>query len=128
MVECLTCGGRYEPIQTDGLQYFHACPALAVHEIQARLDEGTLTLSRADAKRLQDAQDADAATPVDDDAPTRTDTVLASLRIERPNKRDENIVAGADRSRGKAQIKAEGAGVVDVPADEPSGLVSERVK
>lgn len=122
MVECQTCGGRYEPVLADGLQYFHACPPLAVHEIKARLDDGTLRLSRADAARLQAAQDADRADPPEVDADSRADGFLRTLTIERPEKRDENVRPGAADKRPADRIKAAGRGVVDVPADVASSI------
>jgi hypothetical protein len=117
MVECLTCGGRYEPLLPDGLQYFHACPPLAVHEIEAGLDAGTIILSRADAARLQAAKDADAANAVAAGEPTREDLTLATFVIERPEKRDENVRPGAADKRPEDRIKAAGRGVVAVARD-----------
>lgn len=114
MVECVTCGGRYEPMLPDGTQYFHACPPLAVHELKARLDDGTLALSKADTRRLQAAHDADGKDPFDEGEESRVDEVLRSLVVERPNKRDENIRVGPAARDGRSRIKAEGAGVVDV--------------
>jgi hypothetical protein len=26
IVECVSCGGRYRPIQDDGTEYYHVCP------------------------------------------------------------------------------------------------------
>lgn len=28
LYQCLSCGGVYQPIQPDGMLYFHACPPL----------------------------------------------------------------------------------------------------
>ena len=126
MLECLTCGGRYEPLLPDGLQYFHACPPLAVHELKAGLEGETIRLSRADAQRLADAEEADRTAPRADDEPTRADEVLATITIERPNKRDENIRPGAGTKDSGSRLKAEGAGVVELEPDEPSGPVTTR--
>jgi hypothetical protein len=126
MVQCQSCGGRYEPILQDGTQYFHACPPLAVHELKARLEDGTLELSAADEARLQAAEDADLTGLPPDDAPSHVDAVLRSIVVERPNKRDENIRVGSATKDGKARIKAEGDGVVELPPDKPTGLVDAR--
>jgi hypothetical protein len=126
MVECVTCHGRYEPLLPDGTQYFHACPPLAGHELRQGLEDGAIRLSRADQKRLDDAEAADETAPRDAGEPTRAEEVLATIVIERPNKRDENIRAGQATKDGGSRIKAEGAGVVQVEPDEPSGPVRGR--
>lgn len=126
MVECLSCGGRYEPMQSDGTQYFHACPPLAVHELRAALDDGTLELSLADAERLDAAEAADVAGPPPDNEASHVDAVLRSIIVERRNKRDENIRVGPATKDGAARIKAEGAGVVELPADKRTALVESR--
>jgi hypothetical protein len=126
MVQCQTCGGRYEPILQDGTQYFHACPPLAVHELKARLEDGTLELSLEDEQRLDDAEAADRADPPADGETSHVDEVFRSLIVERPNKRDENIRVGPATKDGKSRIKAEGDGVVELQADTPTRLVDAR--
>jgi len=109
MLKCNTCGGTYEPIQRDGSQYFHACPPLSVAELKTGLQTKTVSLpadaqARVDAAgKLTDATDTPAA------AAARVDAVLAALTVERPNKRDENIV-GAGIDGAAATPKAAGAG------------------
>ena len=116
MVKCNTCGGSYEPTLADGTQYFHACPPLSAAEIRQGLDDGTLRLSRADQQRLADAKTQDDKEPVAADQPTRADLVLASIGMERPNRRDENVASTADHGDQPARIKAEGLGTRLVPA------------
>lgn len=113
MVECLTCGGRYEPVGADGVRYFHACPPFAAHEIRAALDAGTLALSVTNRARLKRAQDADAVNPPKPDETTNVDAFLSSLIVERPNKRDENVLTGATKD-APAVIKSAGAGVAEL--------------
>lgn len=111
MLECQSCGGRYEQFLPDGTQYFHACPPLAVHEIKAFLAQTAYAIPAADRQRLKAAQDADAANPVKEGELSRADQVLMSLTIERPNKRDENVLTTDDHKDQPARIKAAGAGV-----------------
>lgn len=117
MVKCNTCGGTYEPVLPDGMEYYHACPPLAGHEITAGLEAGTVRLTRKQRDALDAAIDLDARVPVEGDAPTREALALAAIVIERPNRRDENVTPHRDGERARSRIKAEGAGVVDVPAD-----------
>lgn len=113
MQKCNTCAGEYEPIQTDGTQYFHACPPLSRWEIEAQLEQRTIALPARDAKRLEDATRLDAETPVARGEPTRRERVLESLVVERPNKRDENVTGPATKDRA-APIRADGAGVTKI--------------
>lgn len=117
MVKCLTCGGVYEPLQPDGTQYFHACPPLAAHEIAAGLNTGAIVLSGPADRRYRAALNADTANPPAPGEPSRAERVLTELRIERPNMRDENVVAFEDDKGPRSRMKAEGAGVVNVPPD-----------
>lgn len=91
MLKCNACGGTYEPLQADGLQYFHVCPPLSRAELVAAVDAGKVQLPAGET--------------VDDALRRRT--------YERGNKRDENLKSTAERDAGT--VKAEGAGVVDVP-------------
>lgn len=91
MVKCNSCGGTYEPVLADGMQYFHACPPLSAPELQAAVDAGDVELPKGET----------------------VDDAIARRTYERANKRDENVVPGADPTED-APIKAEGDGVVDV--------------
>lgn len=93
MVKCQSCGGTYEPVLTDGLLYYHACPPLSAVELQAAVDAGAVKLPKGET--------------VDDAIVLRT--------YERANKRDENVVAGSDPDK-ETPIKAEGDGAVEVDA------------
>lgn len=116
MVKCLSCGGTYEPIQADGTTYFHACPPLAVHEIRRGLGDGTVQLPRATLQRLRAAENSDAQAPPPAGELSQVDQVLGALVIERPERRDENVVPTSDRERSGRRMKAEGRGIEDVPA------------
>lgn len=105
MVKCQSCGGIYEPVLSDGMQYFHACPPLSAPELQAAVDAGAVTLPKGE---------------------TVEEAVLLRT-YERANKRDENVVAGSDPDKD-APIKAEGDGAVEVDAIAlpPSVVVPRR--
>ena len=92
MVQCVSCGGRFEPIQTDGTQYFHRCPPLSRAELQAAVDAGAVVLP----------------------AKETVDDALAARTYERANLRDENLPSTKATDSGKR--KADGAGVVAVDA------------
>src|SRR5260221_10888656 len=100
MTTCKACGGSYEPVQTDGTQYFHACPPLNVREIREGLTRGAVVLSAVDAARLKAADELDVATPVDEGQTTRADSVLSALLIARPNARDENLASTLEKNKG----------------------------
>lgn len=95
MVECQSCGGRYDPIQADGMEYYHRCPPLSAAELDAAVTDGRVKLP--DGETAEDA--------------------VQRRTYERANLRDENKPSTA--SRDADAIKAEGDGVipVDVPAD-----------
>jgi hypothetical protein len=113
-VQCVTCGGTYTPVQPDGTQYFHRCPPLSVAELKAALDAKALQLAPADATRLQLAKDAETRTPPKAGELAPTDAVLATLTIDRPNVRDENVLAKHD-DKDRPVLKAIGQGTRPVP-------------
>jgi hypothetical protein len=110
MVECITCGGVYEPIQ-DGYEYYHVCPALTAREIADGLQAGTVQLGRADRRRFDEARELDRLSPVAEGEVPRARRVLESLNIERPNRRDENVTSEMDPTTKRRRIKAEGGGI-----------------
>jgi hypothetical protein len=110
IVQCGTCGGKYRRELPDGTMYFHACPPLSVAEIREALANGTIALEAEDQARLDAAAQLDKEVPAKEGEPTNTDRALATIAIERPNKRDENI-AGAGAPGEPAPIKSPGAGV-----------------
>jgi hypothetical protein len=110
MMQCRTCGGVYDQVGADGLTYYHACPPLSIAELRDALAKKTLTLSPQQQQRLDAATQLDAQTPLPADSPSRVESFLASLTVERPNKRDENVVPPANPG-DKATMKAPGAGV-----------------
>jgi len=118
MLRCRSCGGIYEPELPDKTRYFHACPPLSAHEILDEHAAGTSVLSPPTLAALDAALAADRATPPKAGEPSRVDQVLASLTIERPNKRDETVTHAAEPGL-PARIKSDGAGVDVRPAREP---------
>lgn len=109
MVECLTCKGRYEPIQADGTRYFHTCPPLSVVELQDAIDAGDVVLSSAQRAQLDDAIAADKAKPPKKEEISNVVRALSSLSVRREDHRDENIAIPAIDKRA-AVIVAEGKG------------------
>lgn len=126
MVKCLSCGAIYEPVLADGLQYFHACPPFAAHELQKAVKDGIVRLTAAQQAALDAAAQRDTDNPPKPDTPSQVDQVLASFVVRRPGHRDENIdpdKAKAARDddgqlkRGKTEadvMKSPGAGVVEL--------------
>jgi len=114
MVKCNTCGGIYDPVMADGMQYFHACPPLALHEVKRGVAEGTVQLTRLELLRLREAQDADVADPPAEGEVSREDEVLRSFVVERQNRRDENVTGEIDPESKRSRIRAEGAGTSPV--------------
>jgi hypothetical protein len=99
MVQCKSCGGRYEPIQADGMEYYHRCPPLSRAELDVAVKDGRVTLPKDET--------------VDDAVLRRT--------YERTNLRDEN--RPSTRPKDPDAIKAAGAGVVDVAVDPAKASV-----
>lgn len=93
MVQCQSCGGTYEPIQADGMEYYHRCPPLSAAELQQAVDDGRVELPKGES--------------VEDAVLRRT--------YERANLRDEN--RPSTRPKNPDAIKAEGAGVVEIAVD-----------
>lgn len=99
MVQCKSCGGLYEPILADGMQYFHRCPPLSAVELEKAVADGRVQLPAGETV-------ADAIT-------RRT--------YERQNLRDENRPSTTPTKPDA--MKAAGAGVVDVPIDPKAAPV-----
>jgi hypothetical protein len=113
MLKCNVCGGTYNRTMPDGTQYFHVCPPLSVVELRDQLQKKTVQLTPAQQKTIDDAAKIDA----DPNAPKvdvpRADVALAFLVVERPNKRDENVV-GPGAPGQPAPMKAPGTGTTTV--------------
>jgi hypothetical protein len=123
MVQCQTCGGRYESVQADGTLYFHVCPPLSPGELEAAIADGTVTLSPAHRARLEAARKADQANPRAPDGLSQELIVLSTIAVLRPDHRDENPISTRPRERERDAIKAVGKGdplpVPDDTADTP---------
>lgn len=95
MVQCKACLATYEPIQRDGVRYFHTCAPLSNAEIKAAL-----------------------GLPVDEEQHTKEQAAqLAAASRVRPGARDENVTPGPrDPKTGELNQpgvpKFDGAGVV----------------
>jgi hypothetical protein len=113
-VECLTCHGTYDTVLPDGTLYFHRCPPLSGPELREALRAGAVQLPPADAARLQAADEADRQHPPEPGTLARSDAVLASLLVERPQVRDENLSHERD-AQGRPRLKADGLGTRPVP-------------
>jgi hypothetical protein len=113
MVKCNVCAGTYEPILADGALYFHACPPLSVPELKDAIAKGSVKLSTVQQQQLDAAKALDSSNPVLVGELPRAELALAQLVVERPNKRDENIV-GPGAPGQPAPQKAPGTGVTKI--------------
>lgn len=100
MLECKSCGGRYEPIGADAVRYFHTCPPLSLPELKAAVDRGAVVLPKGES----------------------VDQAFAARIYERGSKRDENVTAARD-AKGAAVIKAEGNGTLAIASVTPPAVV-----
>ena len=109
MLECNTCKGRYAPLLPDGTRYFHACPPLT-----------RVAVTRADEPIVVDLS---AVLPTDRVTVLRAGVLVTvpvvalqagderqgDIQVERPDKRDENIVNRPDdRRHGKPKLEGNG--------------------
>jgi hypothetical protein len=95
MVVCQSCGGTYDPVLADGMQYFHRCPPLSVVELAAAVKAGKV--------KLPDGEEPD---------------VAVTRRVyERAQLRDENRPSTFQEHAG--QIVSAGRGVKSIRAPEP---------
>jgi hypothetical protein len=96
MVKCNACGGTYEPVLLDGMEYYHKCPPLSVVELAAAVAAGKVQLPLGE-------------TP---------DIAVTRRSYERSNQRDENIQV--DPRTGAVSVKSVGAGTTaQAPAPPP---------
>ncbi|PYQ92469.1 MAG: hypothetical protein DMG02_01330 [Acidobacteria bacterium] len=114
-VKCNACGGVYDDVLPDGLQYFHRCPPLSVAELKQAISDGRLQLPPAHQALVDAATSYDAANPPKPDQAPRLEQVLATFVVERKGARNENVVAPTARDQ-PAAIAAEGAGVTTLDA------------
>jgi len=118
MVKCNACGGMYEPILSDGMQYFHRCPPLSRVELAAAIDAGKVAYPAGKTAADYQAKAVAAGLPLAAASLLAADDLLLLHSYERTNQRDENIVSAAPN--GAATIKAAGAGVTQqAPAPPP---------
>lgn len=110
IMKCGSCNGTYRRRLPDGTAYFHACAPLSVPELRDALANKTAAVAREDQARLDAAAKLDLEAPVKEGETTNTDRVLATIVLERPNKRDENVL-GPGTNGAAAPIKSAGAGV-----------------
>lgn len=98
MRECLACGGQYEPVQSDGVRYFHVCAPL----VTLRVKRGNATIDIDPAERKEG------------------DVELDRLYTKRDDHVDENVtVVGANPEKGilgKVVPISEGAGFKEIQA------------
>jgi hypothetical protein len=95
MVECLSCGGRYEPLQADGTLYFHRCPPLSLPELKAAIDSGRVKLPKGE-------------TPED---------AIERRVYERVDRRDENRATTREADADTPAREGRGTREVDDAAD-----------
>lgn len=113
-LQCNTCGATYVDVLPDGMEYYHACAPLSPAEIRAGLAAGTIALTKTQAAQLAALQAAKPAAGQPAPLVAPDEAYLATLVIERPNKRDENL--RIDPITKQPTIKAAGAGVTEILA------------
>lgn len=101
MLQCNSCGGTYQPVQADGMQYFHRCPPLSLAELTTAVAAGKVTLPIGE-------------TP---------DLALTRRSYERNTLRDENLPGTKTADAGK--MKLAGAGVVTIADPAPSTVTAK---
>lgn len=101
MIQCNSCGGTYQPVQADGMLYFHRCPPLSLAELTTAVANGKVTLPNGE-------------TP---------DVALTRRAYERNALRDENLPGTKTSDAGK--MKLAGAGVVTVADPVPSTVTAK---
>lgn len=101
MIQCNSCGGTYQPVQADGMQYFHRCPPLSLAELTAAVAAGKVTLSNGET----------------------VDIAFSRRAYERNTLRDENLPGTKTSDAGK--MKLAGAGVVTVADPLPSTVTAK---
>jgi hypothetical protein len=115
-LRCNACGATYVDVQDDGVRYFHACGPLSPAELEAAIADGTVTLTDAQQAQLGPLDVDTPATDGSPSAPPQPTPIFARLTVERPNKRDENVVVVGKDEHGTAivAVKLEGAGVTEL--------------
>jgi hypothetical protein len=114
--KCNTCGGTFTSPQR-GIVYFHSCPPLAVGELIAAVDGGTIQVSAGVAADVALAKGPLALPGL---PPTTADLArgrLALVAVTRPNFVDQNPIDTKPVAPGdppKAPVSA-GAGVTVQP-------------
>lgn len=91
LLKCNTCGGEFDDLTADGLRYFHACAPLSPAALRDALDAGTVILPARAQRRLDVLALADETLPNPAGTPSRVDLFLATLAIDRPRARNENV-------------------------------------
>lgn len=117
--ECRACGGVYEPMGADGVAYYHACPPIVKVPVlrggASRLVD--LGSARPDDVVVVRRGDRKVRIPVQDAQPD--DVRLGDVHEERPDRRDETIVASIVRDVVVGVPKREGAGAREVVVGPP---------
>lgn len=110
LMKCGSCGGTYRRRMPDGTAYFHACPPLSVVELKDAIAKKAVALAPEDQARIDAAAQLDTVAPVKAGETSNTDRALGTVIVERPNKRDENVL-GPGAPGAPAPIKSAGAGI-----------------
>jgi hypothetical protein len=118
MVKCTACGGTYEPIGLDGLQYFHRCPPLSRVELAAAIDAGKVVWPNGKTSADYTAAALAANLKAGDASLLAADDWLRVRMFERANLRDENVKSTAAKDAGT--MKANGAGTTGVVNPAPT--------
>jgi hypothetical protein len=89
--QCKACGGVYESMLPDGMEYYHVCPPLSGAALAAAVDAGAVTLTKGQAATLARARAFDKVNPPPLDGVSQEVLELGRLAVSRPNARNENV-------------------------------------
>ena len=110
MVKCTACGGVYEPAQPGGFQYFHACSPLSRAHVERAGAPMDVPLSDLKPTDTIEVLRAGAKVKILANAMIDGDTRVGDTSIERPNKRDDNVVVTGYDKTGNPITSAKSAG------------------
>jgi len=117
LMRCKSCGGEYDPLPTDGVPYFHACPPITTVHVERAGNPIDVPLADVRATDLLFVERAGAIVRVLPAAFVETDRRSGDQQIQRADKRDENVkVTGYDKTGNPIVApKSEGKGTEPAP-------------
>jgi len=110
MLKCSACGGTYESTMKDGVAYFHACPPLSLSHVERAGAPMDVPISDLKPTDTIEVMRAGAKVKILANTMQPDDQRVGDTTIERPNKRDENIVVTGYDKTGNPITSAKSAG------------------